>query len=284
MVSNSSSFPGSSRTSYRMNSMMSSSSFSVSSSNSSASKFDDYMVLPGRQNIKLSHRLQKCQVCGKGFSRLSDLTSHSFLTHHSNNQRSSCYPQLEENTGQVSAFHLKNKCGRGRPKKNNFQIFPSENYDIQNKVPASLRNRRGGMHLQTGHRRKPNETETKGSAYCDEKAVKIPRSRRGRPRNIAALLPRREPTDNEKACLICKRLFPTTSCLQAHVRVHTGEKPFKCSRCKKSFSQKGNLKIHMWIHTKERPYQCSTCNSSFNQLNLLHYHRMKKHDFEPENK
>ncbi|ELU04634.1 hypothetical protein CAPTEDRAFT_111854 [Capitella teleta] len=46
--------------------------------------------------------------------------------------------------------------------------------------------------------------------------------------------------------------------LLIHMRVHSGEKPNKCTfaGCNKAFSRLENLKIHMRSHTGERPYQC----------------------------
>ncbi|XP_061555470.1 zinc finger protein GLIS3 isoform X1 [Phycodurus eques] len=46
--------------------------------------------------------------------------------------------------------------------------------------------------------------------------------------------------------------------LLIHMRVHSGEKPNKCTfkGCKKAFSRLENLKIHLRSHTGEKPYPC----------------------------
>ncbi|XP_039189362.1 zinc finger protein 397-like [Crotalus tigris] len=76
-------------------------------------------------------------------------------------------------------------------------------------------------------------------------------------------------------CPDCEKSFNTSSQLDRHHRVHTGERPFTCSECGKSFRQWQILMVHKRIHTGEKPFKCATCGKSFsNQASHIRHRKV----------
>lgn len=50
-------------------------------------------------------------------------------------------------------------------------------------------------------------------------------------------------------CDYCKTEFPDAHTLAAHIKQHTGDRPFLCNTCGKTFPQRFNLELHLRTHT-----------------------------------
>ena len=94
--------------------------------------------------------------------------------------------------------------------------------------------------------------------------------------NSKATNPDGSPRKKQHVCHYpnCSKVYGKTSHLRAHIRWHTGERPFICHwlYCGKRFTRSDELQRHLRTHTGEKRFVCPECGKRFMRSDHLNKH------------
>ncbi|XP_063054532.1 zinc finger protein 407 [Engraulis encrasicolus] len=204
----------------------------------------------------------KCEDCGFMADGLSGLNVHISMKHPSKDKHFHCllcgksfYTESNLHQHLTSAAHLRNEQG-------SIEELPE-----------------GGATFKCVKCNEPFETEQDLFVHIKEKHEELLREVNKYVLEDTEQINREREENQGSVCKYCGKVCKSSNSMAflAHVRTHTGSKPFSCKICNFATAQLGDARNHVKRHLGMREYKCHICGWAFVMKKHLSTHLLGKH-------
>uniref|UniRef100_A0AAY5EJM3 Zinc finger protein 407 n=1 Tax=Electrophorus electricus TaxID=8005 RepID=A0AAY5EJM3_ELEEL len=204
----------------------------------------------------------RCEDCGFLADGLSGLNVHISMKH----------PSKEKH------FHCL-LCGKSFYTESNLQQHLGSAAHIRNEQGSIEELPEGGASFKCVRCNEPCQTEQELFMHIKEKHEELLREVNKYVLEDTEQINREREENQGSVCKYCGKVCKSSNSMAflAHVRTHTGSKPFRCKICNFATAQLGDARNHVKRHLGMREYKCHICGWAFVMKKHLNTHLLGKH-------
>ncbi|XP_050987796.1 zinc finger protein 407 isoform X1 [Labeo rohita] len=218
-------------------------------------------VVPETKTTKPMPRI-RCEDCGFLADGLSGLNVHISMKH----------PSKEKH------FHCL-LCGKSFYTESNLQQHLSSAAHVRNEHGSIEDLPEGGASFKCVRCSEPCQTEQELFVHIKEKHEELLREVNKYVLEDTEQINRERQENQGNVCKYCGKVCKSSNSMAflAHIRTHTGSKPFMCKICNFATAQLGDARNHVKRHLGMREYKCHICGWAFVMKKHLNTHLLGKH-------